>query len=87
MSTLEKGNKRPQAQHYRIIVYGKVDQSWSEWFSGLVITTNVDQDGTPITQLAGTLPDQGALRGILNSLWDLNLTLLSVNCKDSSSWR
>jgi hypothetical protein len=87
MSTLGKEIKRPPAQLYRITVYGKVDQSWSEWFSGLAITTSVDGDGMPITHLVGTLPDQGALRGILNSLWDLNLSLLSVNRNDPSSWR
>ena len=28
-----------------------------------------------------------ALRGVLNKLWDLNLTLLSVKCKRHSSRR
>ena len=81
MSTLSKEKRRLQLQHYQITVYGKVDRSWSEWFGGLTLTTIEDQAGTPITQLTGTLPDQGALRGILNRIWDLNLTLLSVSCK------
>ncbi len=87
MSTIEKEKSHLQTQHYQITVYGKVDQSWSEWFGGLTLTTSLDQDGTPITRLAGILPDQGALRGILNSLWDLNLTLLSVKREDLSSRR
>jgi len=78
MSTKEKEKSHLLARHYRITVYGKVDQSWSEWFGGLKLTAVVDKDGVPITRLTGTLPDQGALRGILNKLWDLNLTLLSV---------
>jgi len=78
MSTTGKANSHLQAQHYQITVYGTVDQSWSEWFNGLALTSTADQDGLPITQLAGVLPDQGALRGILNRLWDLNLVILSV---------
>jgi len=86
MSALEKGIGHPHARHYQITVSGRIDKSWSEWFGGLTLTAAVDQDGTPITHLAGTLPDQGALRGILNRLWDLNLTLLLVKCEDSR-WR
>ena len=87
MSTPGKGKSHLQAQHYQITVYGTVDQSWSEWFGGLQLTAVVDKDGFPITRLTGTLPDQGALRGVLTRLWDLNLTLLSVKCTRHSSRR
>jgi len=87
MSTSAKEKSHLQAQDYQITVYGKVDQSWSEWFGGLRLTGVVDRDGSPITRLTGTLPDQGALRGVLNRLWDLNLTLLSVKSKSHSSRR
>ena len=36
------------------------------------------EDDLPLTVLAGPVADQAALRGILNRLWDLNLTLISV---------
>jgi len=42
------------------------------------LTAGVDKYGNPITRLTGILPDQGALRGVMNKLWDLNLSLLSV---------
>lgn len=87
MSNSSREKSHLQAQNYQITVHGKVDQSWSEWFGGLTLTTSIDQDGTTITRLSGTLSDQGALRGILNSLWDLNLTLLSVKRKNQSSRR
>jgi hypothetical protein len=61
---------------YRIRVRGKLDDRWSEWFSGLTIT--VEGDDPPITMIAGAI-DQAALRGILNKIWDLNLALVSVN--------
>jgi len=75
------------SQRYQITVFGKVDSSWSEWFGNLKLTTSEDKDGFPITRLSGVLPDQGALRGVLNKLWDLNLSLLSVKCNPYSSRR
>jgi hypothetical protein len=60
---------------YRIQVRGKLDDRWSEWFSGLTIT--VESESPPVTALIGSI-DQSALRGILNKIWDLNLVLISV---------
>jgi len=59
---------------YRIQILGKLDESWSGWFSGMAI---VSDDAT--TTLTGAVADQPALRGILTKLWDLNLDLISVN--------
>ena len=60
---------------YRIRVQGKLDDRWSEWFSGLTII--VESESPPVTKLVGII-DQSALRGILNKIWDLNLALISV---------
>jgi len=87
MSVSDEPKCHHQSMCYQITVSGVVDVSWSEWFDGLRLTTFVDADGLPVTHLAGTVPDQGALRGILNRLWDLNLTLLSVKCKDEEKRR
>ncbi len=69
---------------YEIKVQGVLDTAWSELFPGMTLTI---EDGTPecdarshITTLTGPVADQAALRGILNKLWDLNLTLISVIC-------
>jgi len=78
MSSGVNENSHLQAKRYQITVFGKVDPSWSEWFGGLKLTANIDKNGFPITLIEGRLPDQGALQGVLNRLWDLNLTLLSV---------
>ncbi len=67
---------------YRIQVQGAVDPQWSEWFGGLTLAAEHGQDG-PVTVLAGPVPDQAALRGILNALWDLNLMLISVTRLDA----
>jgi hypothetical protein len=62
---------------YQIKMQGKLDERWSAWFSGLAI--RVEEEGKlPITTLTGPVADQAALRGILDKMWDLNLTLISV---------
>ena len=62
---------------YQIRVAGNLDERWSEWVSGLTVAAGPAREGTPVTTLTG-LVDQAALRGILNKVWDLNLTLVSV---------
>jgi hypothetical protein len=70
------GNRRRSAI-YHITVQGALDTAWQEWFSGMAITIDQDTDGV-LTTLKGPVADQAALRGILNKLWDLNLTVISV---------
>jgi hypothetical protein len=64
---------------YQIKVQGSLDQSWSDWFNGLIITLENENDDVPTTTLTGAVADQAALRGILSKIWDLNLILISVN--------
>jgi hypothetical protein len=65
---------------YRIRVEGVLDKSWSSRLSGMQITRDENIKNKPITILYGYLPDQPALSGILNSLYDLGLTILAVEC-------
>ena len=64
---------------YQIRIQGWLDARWSDWFSGLTIT--VEGADPPLTTLHGPA-DQATLRGILNRIWDLNLTLVSVSRVD-----
>lgn len=62
---------------YRISIAGCLEERWSEWLNGFEI---IQENGSPPrTTLTGVIPDQSALRGILTKIWDLNLTLISVN--------
>ena len=72
---------------YRICVQGELDQSWSEYLHGMAISSWLDQDQGPITVLTGELTDQAALLGILNSLYNLSLSLLCVDCLSNVKWR
>jgi hypothetical protein len=63
---------------YQIRVEGKLDPSWSEWFSDMEVVLEYDHNGSPITTITGPVVDQPALRGILSKVWDLHVILLSV---------
>ena len=49
-------------------------QSWSDWLGELAITPQPDGE----TLLSGPIVDQAALHGILDKLYGMNLTILSV---------
>jgi hypothetical protein len=63
---------------YQIVVQGHLDEQSSYWFEGLTFTTGFDEGGAPITTLAGRFVDQAALYGVLATIRDMNLTLISV---------
>ena len=65
---------------YRIRVLGPLDDSWSNRFGGMQITRDENTKNKIVTILYGFLPDQPALSGVLTSLYDLGLTILSVEC-------
>ena len=69
---------KKQQDDYVIQVDGWLDAAWSDWWKGMLVIPSPD-DTRPATILQGTVPDQAALRGILNQLWDLNLSIISVN--------
>jgi hypothetical protein len=63
---------------YEIRVDGVLDDRWADWFGGL----RVSSDGTQ-TVIAGLLPDQSALHGLLARVRDLGLCLISVRQLDA----
>ena len=65
-------------REYRIRVQGSLDESWSKRLGGMRIIRNIQADQEPVTILTGPLRDQAELSGVLNTLYELHLTLLSV---------
>jgi len=65
----------PGSRFFEIYVKGHLNSQWSDWLGGLQV--RLLDNGEMI--LSGYLVDQAALMGVLNRLYNLNLTLLSVN--------
>lgn len=63
---------------YCITVQGHLDETWAEWFSGMTITIEYNDDGLPLTVLTGMVSDQAALHGYLGKLYTLGMPLITV---------
>ena len=79
MGTAAMDNQSRKPACYQIKIKGKIREDWSDWLSGIEISTGKDDEEAPLTTLIGEVADQAVLRGILCKLWDLNLTIISVN--------
>jgi hypothetical protein len=64
-----------QTNTYCIRVKEKLDHHITDCFNDLTLTPL--DDGK--TLLVGSFVDQSALRGLLNQLWNLNITIISVD--------
>jgi hypothetical protein len=64
---------------YRICVQGNLDDRWSGRLGGMVITRAFSKESQPMTILTGPLRDQAALSGVMNALYNLHLSVLSVD--------
>lgn len=65
---------------YRITVQGKLDDSYSSLFNNMQITYEKNVDKEPEAVLVGKIEDQAALSGVLNSLYELRMPVLSLEC-------
>jgi len=60
---------------YQIRIKGHLDEALAGWFEDMTVSNLEEGDAL----LAGPLPDQAALQGVLNRISNLGLTLISVN--------
>lgn len=63
---------------YRIEVEGLLEESWSERFAGMRITSRKRMDQSIVTCLIGRVMDQSELSGVLNGLAEMHLPILLV---------
>ena len=66
---------------YRIKVRGSVPERWIDRLGGMRIVAV----SSALTTLEGWLPDQAALIGVLDTLYELRLGLEEVTCLGTSS--
>lgn len=72
-------NKPEKHTHYQIRVEGRLQEDWTDWLNGNTVRIVEDQDADGETVILLKVLDQAALRGIVTKLWDLNLTVISMN--------
>jgi hypothetical protein len=63
---------------YKIRVQGELNDHFSRRLGGMQITIERKNGRYPVSVLIGKLSDQAALSGILNTLYEMHLTVLSV---------
>ena len=68
------------AAFYRIRVRGELDPDMSDRLEGMNIENTFRKDGSADSVLEGRLDDQSALSGVLNTLYDLHLPVISADC-------
>ena len=67
---------------YRIAVQGCLDEKkWSGRLGGMQISSQKEDDPQAVTILNGKVQDQAELMGVLNTLYQMRLNILSVNCE------
>jgi hypothetical protein len=64
---------------YLIRVRGKIKAGWSDRMEGMTVSLEAQPNGTSVTTLVGELRDQAAVLGVLHTLYELHLELLSVS--------
>lgn len=65
---------------FEIRIAGKLDPSWSEWLGGMAISAQPgERSGEWVTVLNGWLPDQAALNGVLNALYNNRFAILHID--------
>ena len=74
--------KTARPARYQILVQGALDERWSRRLGGLAISTLSTATGSSVTRLSGEVLDQAALFGVLNTLYELHLPLISVWYQD-----
>jgi hypothetical protein len=70
-----------QSNTYRIRVKETLDRPFADWLGNL---TFIPQESGE-TLLVGSFTDQPALRGFLDQLWNLNITVITVERIENES--
>ncbi|MGD8699581.1 MAG: hypothetical protein PVJ43_09845 [Gemmatimonadales bacterium] len=63
---------------YCIVVEGQLEEELSDRLGGMHIDSAEREHGTWVTILTGRISDQAELNGVLNSLYDMHVPIISV---------
>jgi len=67
---------------YEIRVGGALDEAWCELMVGMSLTV-ISEGSQAVTVIRVVVPDQAALAGLLDALFRLNTTVLSVEALEA----
>ena len=67
---------------YRVVARGRMTQGLSDRFGSMRVVSSPSDDSPSVVVLEGRVKDQAELFGILNALYELRFTLISVNSLD-----
>ena len=65
-------------KHYRFVVRGLLSPGDCDRIRGLRITSTEGDSDPPTTTLLGRLEDQAHLSGVLSALYEMHMTIVSV---------
>lgn len=63
---------------YQIVVAGRLDEALADRLGGMRMSSAMREDETWVTTLRGQISDQAELNGIINSLYDMHVPIISV---------
>jgi hypothetical protein len=63
---------------YEIRVVGELGGQWSQRLGDMSLTAERSAEGKTVTKLVGRLRDQAALSGVLETLYELHLPVLTL---------
>ena len=64
---------------YKIVTQGKIDDKLADRMLTLQVNVEKGEGQKYYSTLIGKINDQAALSGILNTLYDMHITVISVN--------
>ncbi len=67
-------NHLEQSATYQIRVKESLDRTFTSWLDDITVVPQENGE----TLLVSAFPDQPALRGFLDQLWNLNITVISI---------
>jgi len=77
--SFSKDSMFSSAGYYRIDVQGRLQKEWEDRLGSMKVLSYQDDGRSACTVLQGTVLDQTELAGILKTLYELHLSIRSVN--------
>ena len=75
---MNRNSEDQENKAYEVCVSQFIHRDWCDWFAGMTLTHEFDQEGQPFSIMQCTFEDQSSLFGFLAQLHSMNLKLIFV---------